>query len=93
MAGYKGFRTSARTTAGTIEGSDTIARRVFMYVVGEAEQRIGFAEEEVTQAGSGFLIPEDGGIEFVLDAGDDLWMSGHTSADISYVYVLITKVA
>ena len=62
-----------------------------MYTTGTAQVRVGFAQGDVSQAGSGFAIPP-GGISFVLAAGDELWLNGDASQWPSRVYTLMTKV-
>lgn len=62
-----------------------------MYVEGPAKQRITFRETDMIDSESGFLIPSDG-VEFILEAGDEIWMTGQTVAgDPSYVYIMVTK--
>jgi hypothetical protein len=92
MASTKAFRTSARSTSGQVVASDTVDRRVFVYVNGNAEQRIAFSSGDQPNAESGFLIPK-GGIEFTLQSGDEIYMAGLPSQDTtSFVYFLVTKV-
>lgn len=91
MASTKAGRISARSTAGKVFDSDTVDRTVNIYVEGHAEQLIGFSSGDVATTTSGFRIPASGA-EFVLQAGDELWLTGQTSQDASYVYYLVTKV-
>ena len=91
MAGAA-FRVSARTTSGLVLSSSGSDRRVFAYVEGKAKQRIAFSSGDQPDSESGFLIPE-GGIEFILESGDAIYMAGQTmSTEASYVYFMITKV-
>jgi hypothetical protein len=82
---------SARTTAGQVLDSDTVDRRVNAYVKGDAHQRLGFSEDDVYTTESGFLIPDEG-IEFILAAGDPLYLTGQVAGEASFVFFLITKV-
>lgn len=83
---------SAPASATQMAGPFTGDRRVNIYVAGTAQVRMGFAQGDVSQAGSGFAIPV-GGIEFVLADGDELWLAGDSSQWQTRVYTLITKVA
>jgi hypothetical protein len=93
VATTKAFRISARTTAGEVVASDTVDRRVQAYVTGNALQRIAFSSGDVYNADAGYLIPE-GGIDFILQAGDPVYMTGyvHQGNETSFVYLLVTKV-
>jgi hypothetical protein len=82
---------SARSTSGKILDSDEVDRFAQIYVKGDAVQRIGFAEGDVSTTGSGFTIPREG-LKFVIESGDELWLNGEVTNDASKVCLLVTKV-
>jgi hypothetical protein len=90
MAVTRTGRSSAVASASQLFEDDSVDRDVFIYVNGAAEQRIAFAEADVPTTTSGFLIPP-GGIKFRLQAGDELWVTGQTSQDASFIYFIVTK--
>lgn len=91
MAVTRTGRSSTPNAATQLFGSDTVDRTVFIYVHGTAEVRLGFTAGDVVTTTSGFLIPP-GGKEFKLQAGDEVWATGQSSQDPSFLYWIVTAV-
>jgi hypothetical protein len=81
---------SAPHAASQILGAQAGDLQVEIYTTGPAQVRIGFAEADVTQVGSGFAIPRDG-VRFLLAAGDEVWAAGDESQWETRLYMLATK--
>lgn len=78
-------------TPSLLVNSDTVDRHVQVRTSGPGALRIGFTSAEVASAGLGFPVPPEG-VEFTLQAGDEIWLNGQFEVDGS-VYFLITKEA